>query len=212
MKTLVVVAALTATLSPVLPAVADPGAGSFGRCGHTPVPPPDAGGGYQADLYAAVALYSTTPGADPVSATVTCQARVDSAVADSVSESGTAAVVVHGAVAFTAPPGTFVELCTVVDYAGATPTTTYCQPWGTTQLPPQEPLELADRLLVTYADPVVCPAFKARAPGAGPVFINEQGDVYVNGSPQWDCPPYDIWGSRTHSVGAGLGAVPTGWS
>ena len=193
MKTVVIAVALTTALSPPSPATAATGSRYYGRCAVTPVRPAGAGPTQQADLYAVTALFSTTPAGNPVTATVTCQVRVDGTVAASVGETGTAAVVVHGSVTWSADHTNVVEVCTVVDYADPTPTATHCGQIGV-YLPPQELLELLDAMFVELADPVVCPALKARAPGAGPVFINEQGDVYVLGTPQWDCPPYDIWG------------------
>lgn len=44
--------------------------------------------------------------------------------------------------------------------------------------------------LVYGLDPVVCPRFADAAPGAGPVVVEPDGDVYVADTFLWDCPPY----------------------
>ena len=40
-------------------------------------------------------------------------------------------------------------------------------------------------------DPVVCPLLAAQAPGAGPVVVEPEGDVYAADTFVWDCPPYE---------------------
>ena len=45
-------------------------------------------------------------------------------------------------------------------------------------------------LYVDDVDPVVCPLLADAAPGAGPVVVEPEGDVYVAESLLWDCPPY----------------------
>ncbi|HWL37294.1 MAG TPA: hypothetical protein VNQ77_14015 [Frankiaceae bacterium] len=40
-------------------------------------------------------------------------------------------------------------------------------------------------------DPVVCPLLAGLAPGAGPVVVEPEGDVYAADTFVWDCPPYD---------------------
>ena len=66
-------------------------------------------------------------------------------------------------------------------------------PTAVTQVPPQEVIDLINDVVIEYVDPALCDILKLLAGTYGPVFINEQGDVYVNGAPEWDCPPYDIW-------------------
>ncbi|HWL38378.1 MAG TPA: hypothetical protein VNQ77_19475, partial [Frankiaceae bacterium] len=41
-------------------------------------------------------------------------------------------------------------------------------------------------------DKVICPALALLTGTYGPVFINAQGDIYIDGAPFWDCPPYDV--------------------
>ena len=37
-----------------------------------------------------------------------------------------------------------------------------------------------------------CPVLASLAGTYGPVTINGEGDVYIDGEPFWDCPPYNI--------------------
>ena len=48
--------------------------------------------------------------------------------------------------------------------------------------------------MMNYVDPTMCPVLASQAGTYGLVVINAQGDVFVGGEPQWDCPPYDLWG------------------
>ena len=50
------------------------------------------------------------------------------------------------------------------------------------------------RCWTSEADYAACPALAAMAGSYGVVTINSQGDIYVDGEPTWDCPPYDIYG------------------
>lgn len=45
--------------------------------------------------------------------------------------------------------------------------------------------------LIEPVDDAACEAFRAARPGAGPVEIREDGDVYVDGGLWWDCKPYE---------------------
>ncbi|HWL37069.1 MAG TPA: hypothetical protein VNQ77_12845 [Frankiaceae bacterium] len=68
---------------------------------------------------------------------------------------------------------------------------------------PRDPYEIADAVLTECEvgecfglfprDGQICPRLQLLAPGAGPVVVNSQGDVFVAGEPFWDCPPYDLW-------------------
>lgn len=53
----------------------------------------------------------------------------------------------------------------------------------------------AQPVTMTAADPAACAVLKALAGSyaCGTIVINSQGDVYVNGETQYDCPPYDGW-------------------
>lgn len=61
------------------------------------------------------------------------------------------------------------------------------------QIPPQEVIDAINAIVIEHIDPALCSILDDLAGTYGPVVINEQGDIYVDGSPEWDCPPYDIW-------------------
>lgn len=89
-------------------------------------------------------------------------------------------------------------------------------PTSTTQIPPQEVIDLLidiatlideqlapvwdeiNNLVIQHIDPALCDLLKM-FPGTygtppGPVItINAQGDVFIDGEPFWDCPPYDLF-------------------
>ena len=149
---------------------------------------------------ATVVLLSRTHG-NVVAATVTCEIVVDGVVRDVGSGSGAGVVAFVAPFAYEASEIAVVELCTRVDFlSDATPTRRTCPEVVRMDTPPQEMIDMWSWILGStnvvwpVVDPVVCQVLRALAPGAGDVAINEQGDVYVGGEPQWDCPPYDIWG------------------
>ncbi|HVF05338.1 MAG TPA: hypothetical protein VNA20_10885 [Frankiaceae bacterium] len=197
-------AALAAPLAAALagPATAA-GSTHDGRCEFQPFNQNEVtGSGFGGFLYAAVTLRSDDVAANPVTATVTCSLVVDGHTAAQRAATGTGAVVVIG---YDTPPwGDRFEVCTVVDFADATPTATECVPWEPEQIPPQvvveevgEALDRISNLVWRLVDPILCPLLASLAPVDGPLVINEQGDVYLDGEPVWDCPPYDAeWERR----------------
>ena len=108
--------------------------------------------------------------------------------------------VTAGRISYTARDIDVVHLCPVV-------TTRHGEEWRCWYSPPPPPPPLLEWLLdaaydtydtvndlvIEHVDPRVCPALADLSPGTPPVFIDAEGDVYVNGEPVWDCPPYDIW-------------------
>ena len=171
-----------------------------GRCGFRAV---SQGGDetWTGMVDATVVLLSRTHG-NVVAATVTCELVVDGVVRDLASGSGAGVVAFAAPISFDASDTAVVELCTRVDFlSDATPTRRTClTSRNQSQAPTQELIDMWSWILGStnvvwpVVDPVVCQVLRALAPGAGDVTINEQGDVYVGGEPQWDCPPYDIWG------------------
>jgi hypothetical protein len=146
---------------------------------------------------AAVVLTSDTHG-NVVNATVTCEIRVNGVPAASLAGSGSGVVVFAGPVGFDAAAWDYLELCTTVDYTSdTTPTASSCQGPTTTCLDCGDPnligytLDVVNALTVAYVDPQVCPRLQALAPGAGPVEIRPDGDVYIGSDWYWDCPPYE---------------------
>ena len=131
------------------------------------------------DVVAVIPVFSVAqPGANPVSATVTCAVKVDGAIVDSVTNSGSGVVVVQGAVDFPHSANGF-SVCTTIDYTSTTePTDTWCT--GYTWMGSWE--EEVDSYLCPVLDDV---------PDAGPVDVTDEGDVYVAGEFIWDCPPYE---------------------
>ncbi|HVF04827.1 MAG TPA: hypothetical protein VNA20_08310 [Frankiaceae bacterium] len=107
--------------------------------------------------------------------------------------SGTTVAATHQEVSFAAGGSDVVQVC--ADYSSGHGSGTTCITVGIIQIPPQEVYELFDNAPPpNWYDSVVCPALKTLAGNHGGVLVvNGQGDVYVNGEPLWDCPPYDVF-------------------
>jgi hypothetical protein len=124
--------------------------------------------------------------------TIKCQITVNgSVVFETETGSGTGAATVSARITFAASDTDSVNLVAVATTEHGEHTKTH--ETTLTQVPPQAVIDLLDMIVIDYVDPALCEVLKSLAPGVGPVVINAQGDVYVNGEPQWDCPPYDIW-------------------
>ena len=129
---LALAAALLATASP---AQAASDSRYAGGC-HLDAQPLNAGGQDQwtGPLYGMVFVFSATTLSDnPVSATLTCEVKVDGAVVLAWYEHGTVVVAVPAGnplVTFVATDTSVVEVCTTVDYtSNTTPTASSCVPW-----------------------------------------------------------------------------------
>jgi hypothetical protein len=88
-------------------------------------------------------------------------------------------------------------VCAHVTVSGHDPITD-CHQGEHYQVPPEvffDLYEVLNDLVIAYVDPTICAVLDDYAGTYGPVTINEQGDVFVLGEPQWDCPPYDIFGT-----------------
>ena len=132
-------------------------------------------------------VYSVTdPFDNPLSATFTCYIRVDgqSQPGSVVAASGTGVVIGGGVVTYTSNDvSDLVQLCQDVSYSNGV-NTSDCFEANSFEIPPPIVWEIVD--------PLPCSVLALLAPGApGVVDINSQGDVYVDGEPQYDCPPYD---------------------
>jgi hypothetical protein len=55
-------------------------------------------------------------------------------------------------------------------------------------------LDLLTTVEKDVIDPAVCPVLATLAGSYGPITINAQGDIFINGEAFWDCPPYDLFG------------------
>jgi hypothetical protein len=197
MRTAAALVAMLLGAAAAAPATAADAARHQGECGYETVSQevvtgPDR---YVGAVWAAVVLYPATPG-EVVSATVTCEVRVNGVPRwTSRPASGTGVVALVEPVELTLTDTDVVQLCTTVDYTSdATPTETTCPGAGWGDLPPEGHPDFVDALVETvngvwpHVDPVACAAFGALAPGAGPVQVTPEGDVYLTGDLLWDCP------------------------
>ncbi|HVF04242.1 MAG TPA: hypothetical protein VNA20_05325 [Frankiaceae bacterium] len=133
------------------------------------------------------------------SVTIRCYVTVNGVVqggADTGVGSGTGVATAQKDVSFAAGDADVVKVC--AQYTSNHGSGTVCTTVGVSQIPPQVVFDTIDGALAQVwpiVDPPVCDQLEDRAGTYGPVYINDQGDVYVDGEPQWDCPPYDVvWG------------------
>jgi hypothetical protein len=169
---------------------------------------------FQGQLSVRTTTYDTTPdpGDGPVGATSTCDLYVNTTIVDSVSATGAPVQANAKATSYVKHDSDVVKLCLTVDYADDTETVVVCAEVTTVRIPPQivsdtlvgvidtvfgilDPVFTAiDDLLGgierDQIDPRVCPVLAAHAGSVGPVTIDGQGDVYIDGELFWDCPPY----------------------
>lgn len=185
------VAALACALlaTPAPPAFAADDSTYYGSCGFSAVTDPLAPEGtFTGWVDAQVVLYSRTHG-NAVAATVTCELRVNGVAQDSATASGLGAVIIADTLSYRADVVDWVQICTIVDFTSdTTPTAVFCPGPTTLEFPPQWVQDLFS--MTAYADGVACPLLQQVSPGAGPVVIDAQGDVYVSDELWWDCPPY----------------------
>jgi hypothetical protein len=179
-KTLVAAAAAALLAPPA--ALAGPPATS--DCSFQSVAQEQATGGV---YEGAAAGYVVAGPADTVA--VSCVLYVNGTrVATTPTGTGVGAAATAGRLTFAAGDTDVVHLCRVVTVNGSTEEICFDHydpyPWW-----------LLDELWPdpTVLDPAVCPVLASLAGEYGPVTVNGQGDVFVAGEPQWDCPPYDIW-------------------
>ena len=184
-------AALAACLAPGAHAASD--STYAGECSFAAATDNVSGQGRMAgEIDVEMVVYSPTPEANPVWATVTCYIKVNGVAQPGavITASGAVAVVGAGAITYVSENAyDVVELCTRVDYTGpgdATPTSDVCEASFTIELPPPH----GDPFL--WIDYVLCEEL-TKIPGAyGPVVIDEEGDISIAGEPFWNCPPYDV--------------------
>ncbi|HVF04233.1 MAG TPA: hypothetical protein VNA20_05280 [Frankiaceae bacterium] len=69
-----------------------------------------------------------------------------------------------------------------------------CVRWDDPGGNPQPPVCVFRQYVRPTVDPVACSLLWPLTGHYGPIFIDVEGDVYVDGRPFHDCPPYDIWG------------------
>ena len=135
-------------------------------------------------------VYSDVPEENPMSATFTCYIKVNGASQPGavVTASGTVVVVGGGVITYTSNSVTdFVELCQDVSYSNGA-SSSECFEAETFEIPPPIVWEIVD--------PLVCPIIGMAAgtyggpPPVPVIFINSQGDVWIDGEGFFDCPPY----------------------
>jgi hypothetical protein len=160
-------------------------------------------------VYAQDVAYSFAPERNPVTITgLRCELRVDDVVIASVTGrvAGPVGVLEPTPIEYVAHEGDLVDLCRVadtVDALGATASDTncgysdrYCPPegWCGFEWLVYDAFDAADEVLnAVFApvDPVVCPVLAQQAPyDDGVLRIDPDGDVYVEGELEYDCPPY----------------------
>ena len=153
--------------------------------------------------------YGYATGAPGETVKVECVIRVDGSVATSsgIGEGSGAAVVVSP-IEFDAAPYSSVQLCTRAFttahgwredcYTGWMPEWIGDLRWRLQELAAyleDYAVDLANELVILYVDPALSDALDDHPGTYGPVTINADGDVFVNGEWYWDCPPYDLSGA-----------------
>lgn len=148
---------------------------------------------YHGVVWPTVVLYSPSEPTRPVSGTLTCFVSVNGVVVASPSFTGTG--VVAGAEPFdlVADEDDYIGLCETMDYADDTPDQSICYaaiPWA---FPPEEVWDFRDAVvdLAPAARDAAC-SVTPSAPDVGTLLRSgDDGDLRVNGSPAYDCPPRD---------------------
>lgn len=167
----------------------------IGGCGLVPLTDAVAGEGQLTSvLYAAG--YVVSP--DPVSVVITCYVVVNGVPQPGAAVTASGNPYVGGSVVtYTAHPLDHVQLCQVV-------TSYSSQGAHTTQecFEPDE-LELPPPIVWDVVDPIACLALATASGVYGPVYVDDEGDVYVFGEPKYDCPPYDMGGPGIGFTGSG---------
>ncbi len=129
---------------------------------------------------------------------IACRVTVNGTTVAQTSGTGSAVAATSGSVSFTAAATDVVRVCADATDHGTTRTT--CVTVGVVSVPPQVVYDTVDWLVSTLPhvdyDLPICSVLKNLAGDYGGVLVvNSQGDVFLNGEPQYDCPPYDIvWG------------------
>ena len=170
-------------------------------CGFDTIAQETATGGQDTFTGAAYGfIVSPTPG-EQVS--IQCWVRVDGARVDETpTGTGTNVATTADQVTYTATDTQDVDLC--ADWSAGSESGTTCFETTTTQIPPQEVIDLINSVFdlitqieIEVVDPVLCPLL-IQLDGVVPdvpgvVEINGQGDVFLAAEPFWDCPPYDLF-------------------
>ena len=131
--------------------------------------------------------------------TIRCVVRVNGAVvptATTPAATGDVAAVTYGPVSFVASTEDEVALCTEV--ATSHGTVVSCRDSESTQVPPQEVIDVVDGLfdwlawLEYWQPPGICDLLRLLRGDYVAASINDQGDVVLAGELFFDCPPYEV--------------------
>ncbi|HVF03799.1 MAG TPA: hypothetical protein VNA20_03070 [Frankiaceae bacterium] len=152
--------------------------------------------------------------ADVSTVRIRCRVTVNGVtVASTSTGSGTSVATTHGVAPVWAGDTDVVRVC--ADFESThTGVGTVCGSVQATQVPPRVVYDIIDGALAQVwpiGDTPICSLPKLLAPGVGPVVINSQGDVYVDGRPYYDCPPYDIAEPTAYQYLIGPADVLYGW-
>jgi hypothetical protein len=141
-------------------------------------------------MYGAVVAYSTVETENPVSVRLTCVLKVEGQPYYTETYSGLGFAVGARQIEF---PwwATDLVMCETVEFlnTGDAPVSRCDEASDVID----DLWNLLTEIEVEYVDPLVCPVLAALSPGVpGTLDIDPEGDIYVLGQPQWDCPPYDV--------------------
>lgn len=125
---------------------------------------------------------------------IVCRVTVNATTVAQIGGTGNTVAAASGTVSFAAGPSDVVRLC--ADWTDHGTTRTTCVTLGVLAIPPQVVWDTVDAILYEvwwiFPGDFLCSLLKLLSPGVPPVYINGQGDLYLDGEPRWDCPPYDI--------------------
>lgn len=172
-------------------------------CGFDTIAQETATGGQ--DTFTGVAYGYVVAGAAGNAVTIACEVRVDGTTVDSTDPgSGTTVATSQGQVTYTASDTQDVDLCVVWYTQSSGFGGPICGETTTTQIPPQEVIDLLNSVFDLVADmtagldPIVCGALQALgAPSVINVFAPtlrmdaDDCDLYVDGERFLDFIPYD---------------------
>jgi hypothetical protein len=195
LKRILLAALAAGLLMPVAPSAnASPSGETYsGGCSlNTGTDPSQTVGGqdvFTGQLSVRTVTYSSNPAENPVSATVTCEVRVNDVPQTNASVTASGPIAQAGAkvVTYVRHTNDIVDVCITVSFSPVPGTVSSCAPATTITIPPKE----VNDLIAQYLDPAICAILIALAPGVPPaVTIDPTGDTEINGAPFWDCPPY----------------------
>ncbi|MDQ1683902.1 MAG: hypothetical protein QOC82_639 [Frankiaceae bacterium] len=173
-----------------LPAGAATAGSTSGGCGYNSDPTRDSGTTYAGVIYD-ISVTRDTFGL-PIGATVSCKIQVNGVDAPGTTFSYSGYGVQAGAdpISFEVPDVDPVKLCQRTVYADGTDTGWACQGGAELPFPPQQWIDainfvvgVVNDIVAWDVNPYACPILAAHAGTYGPITIDAQGDVFINGIP-----------------------------